>query len=429
MKKLSKYNTVWIDLTDFIDWQGHFTGIQRVEYELASRFKKLENVKFFYYNPIKSSFVETPFAIIEEKAKIASGEKKISQKELDRQVRLSKRVVKRMKEAIPPKTRMRLVKIKGQIQRVNEKAPFDPLHPFNTNDLILVLGGNWAFATFMPSLKKVKSKMKGVKSVHVLYDFIPVMQPGFFPDAMEKSFGKYIREVLKVSDLSLSISENTKKDAITYAGKKDIHPNTIVPFRLGDDFVKLPPEKPKEAEVTKGNYIFCVGTFEVRKNYQLLYYVLKLAKARGIQLPKIVIVGKVGWLSDSTLHMMKNDPDTKDGIVLLSKCSDKEMAWLFENCAFTMYPSFYEGWGLPVAEALRYGKMCLSSNTSSLPEVGKELVDYYSPYDTKECLDKIQKYLVVKTLKKAEEAIAKNYRATTWDDTFKQAIEVIEKVL
>jgi glycosyltransferase involved in cell wall biosynthesis len=427
--KLAEYKNIWIDLTDIIDWTGHFTGIQRVEYELASRFKDLENVRFFYYHPLKSSFIETDFQRLEEKSKVASGEVKLTPKQLAQQVPVSKRISIKFKESIPHNTRMKLVKIKNKAQKISEGAPLDPLYPFEPEDLVLILGGNWAFASYMPAIAKVKRKLRKLKTVHVIYDLIPVFQPGFFPAAMEGSYTKYIDRVLKLSDLSLAISEYTKIDALKHSSNKGLLPPKIEPFRLGDDFVKLAVSKPKKVDVKKGKFLFCVGTFEVRKNHHLLYYAIKSAIAKGINIPKLVIVGKKGWLSDSTLHLLNNDPEVKDRVIILHKSSDKEMAWLYENCMMTVYPSYYEGWGLPIAESLRYGKMCLSSGTSSMKEVGGDLVDYFSPYDSEGLLDLIEKYLDPAELKKAEQKIKKNYKETTWDMTYNQVKEILSKSL
>jgi glycosyltransferase involved in cell wall biosynthesis len=429
MKNITLYKNIWIDLTDFMDWQGHFTGIQRVEYELASRFSKEKNVRFFYYHPFKTSFTEVDFGVIEHKAKIASGEIQISKKELEKQVRISKRLIKKIKEAIPHDTRMKLVQVKGRLRRINERNPFEPSHPFGENDLILVLGGNWAFSTFMPTLIRVKRSVPGLLTVHVLYDFIPVLQPGYFPEEMEDSYSEYIEHVLESSDLSISISEYTKKDAHLFAKKKRIDPNKIIPFRLGDDFVKINPTKPKSKRIKQQNYILCVGTIEVRKNHHVIYDTYKLAQQKNIELPNIVIVGKKGWLADTTIHLFQYDPEISSKVIMLNNCSDKEMAWLYENCLFTVYPSYYEGWGLPIAESLNYGKVCISSNTSSMPEVGHELVEYFSPYDSGEMLEKLSKYLDKDTRRGLEHKIETKYSQTTWNDTYAQVVNIIEEHL
>ena len=61
--------------------------------------------------------------------------------------------------------------------------------------------------------------------------------------------------------------------------------------------------------------------------------------------------------------------------------SDAELAFLYRNCRFTVFPSLYEGWGLPIGESLWFGKLCIASKTSSMPEVGGDLVDYVDPKD------------------------------------------------
>ena len=71
-----------------------------------------------------------------------------------------------------------------------------------------------------------------------------------------------------------------------------------------------------------------------------------------------------------------------DGTVIhLDGPTDAELAWCYEHAAFTCYPSLYEGWGLPVSESLAFGRPCLSSDTSSLPEAGAGLTTLLDPYD------------------------------------------------
>ena len=70
----------------------------------------------------------------------------------------------------------------------------------------------------------------------------------------------------------------------------------------------------------------------------------------------------------------------------MHNCSDEELAWMYKNCAFSIYPSFYEGWGLPIAESAFYGAPCLASSTSSMPEVAGSAVDYFNPASTDSCM-------------------------------------------
>ncbi len=85
---------------------------------------------------------------------------------------------------------------------------------------------------------------------------------------------------------------------------------------------------------------------------------------------------------------------------------------------------------MPVAESLYYGKFCLASNSSSIPEIAGELLDYFSPDDPRALLAGIVKYASNPRLLKDKEAeIKKNYRPTSWDDTFKQVKRLVDSYL
>jgi glycosyltransferase involved in cell wall biosynthesis len=105
--------------------------------------------------------------------------------------------------------------------------------------------------------------------------------------------------------------------------------------------------------------------------------------------------------------------------------SDAQLDWLYTHCMFTVYPSVYEGWGLPVAESLAYGKLCISSNTSSMPEIAGDLIEYFSPYDPAACLALLEKYLDPEVRQHKEAEIKKNYAPRSWDATFQQIESII----
>ena len=117
--------------------------------------------------------------------------------------------------------------------------------------------------------------------------------------------------------------------------------------------------------------------------------------------------------------LMTTDPDTKEQFIFLHNVSDEELSWLYDHCLFSIYPSFYEGWGLPIAESIAHGKPCLASNTSSMPEIAGDLLTYFSPYSSDECLQAIVGLLDPRARQKATTKI-KKYRPVSWDQTFDQ---------
>src|SRR5262249_57204973 len=101
----------------------------------------------------------------------------------------------------------------------------------------------------------------------------------------------------------------------------------------------------------------------------------------------------IGWLFDKWCADLKASGHLNGKIVLLHGLSDAEVQQAYRRCLFTVFPSFCEGWGLPVAESLAHGKFCVASNRTSIPEVGGGLVDYFDPANEEDALAKIERPL------------------------------------
>jgi hypothetical protein len=218
------------------------------------------------------------------------------------------------------------------------------------------------------------------------------------------------------ADLLFPISKSTESDLLKFCNELSIQkPNTEV-IRLGDELEGVDKAKNPTVKINK-DFLLCVGTIEIRKNHMLLYYVYKLAQERGIALPQLVIVGRPGWLADDTYHILRKDREIAKKVTIIKDASDSELAWLYKNCQFTVYPSMYEGWGLPVAEAMQYGKVAVASRASSITEIAGDLLDYFSPYSTDECLALIVKYLDKDIRSATEASIKSGYISTSWEST------------
>jgi glycosyltransferase involved in cell wall biosynthesis len=110
--------------------------------------------------------------------------------------------------------------------------------------------------------------------------------------------------------------------------------------------------------------------------------------------------------------------------------SDAELRWLYQNCRFTVYPSHYEGWGLPVAESLAHGKFCLASSASSLPEIAPGLLDLEDPIDLPAWVGRLERTLLEPGyLAERERRIGQGFHITPWVTTALQAIDALERNL
>lgn len=236
-------------------------------------------------------------------------------------------------------------------------------------------------------------------------------------------------EAIYASDLLLPISKSTDRDLKLFAQTLKLPiPKTKV-IRLAEAIVEsdaVDDIKP-DARI-QDKFIACIGTIEIRKNHILLYYVYKLAQELKIELPQLVIVGARGWLTGDFQYLVENDPEIKDKILILETINDPGLDWIYRNCLFSVYPSLYEGWGLPVAESLAYGKVAVSSDASSMPEIADDLVDYFSPYDTKQCLEVITKYLNPSELSRKESQIRDKYHSISWSYTYNQISKAADQL-
>src|SRR5690606_22141953 len=134
------------------------------------------------------------------------------------------------------------------------------------------------------------------------------------------------------------------------------------------------------------------GTLEIRKNHEVLYRAVLDLLARGREPPLLVFAGMRGWRVDDLLQTLEHDPRVRNRIRIVAHASDADIDALYRSCLFTAFPSHYEGWGLPVAESLAYGKFCIASSAGSIPEVGGELTALLSPHDVRAWADALWHY-------------------------------------
>jgi len=105
---------------------------------------------------------------------------------------------------------------------------------------------------------------------------------------------------------------------------------------------------------------------------------------------------------------------------------DCELEWYYKNCESTIYPSKYEGWGLPVAESLGHGRMCLASNATSIPEISSDLPAFFDPYDVHGLVSLVERVLDdPEWVHGCEETIRQNFQPTGWHETAAQVLAAI----
>jgi glycosyltransferase involved in cell wall biosynthesis len=252
-------------------------------------------------------------------------------------------------------------------------------------DTLFVGGAFWAHA---PSIGEYERAAEaGCEVVVMFHDFIPLTFPGLAHRRVLPAF----RRMLRLPTRAIAISEHTKaqlEEARREIGvPAHLPPATVVP--LAHEFSAAPrnqapaaPPTVRTAMVDRiGAFVLCVGTIEIRKNHgPLLKLWEQLAREGGADWPKLVVAGKAGWRAGEALRALRH-ADRDAPYLWVEGPSDEELAWLYGRAAFTVFPSLAEGWGLPIGESLWFGKPCVASNATSMPEVGGPLCLYGDPRD------------------------------------------------
>lgn len=282
-----------------------------------------------------------------------------------------------------------------------------------SGDILFLLDAAWQ-SSHTNKINKIASM--GVNILTMVHDLIPLKMTGYTDPSIPSAYVSWLLRSHTYTTAYLSVSESTQKDLRQFLDSISINKEIyVVPLVQGFDYTrksnatlgtlteKIPASvyasfhevinlEPSIRMYDSTPFILCVGTLEIRKNPMRLLQAWKqlIEKSSG-DIPRLVFAGRMGWLIDDFKQALEASGNLHGYIDIIEQPSDEELSFLYRNCLFTVMPSLYEGWGLPVGEALSFGKTAVISNTSSLPEVGKDLVEYCDPTSIASISDAIWK--------------------------------------
>jgi len=241
--------------------------------------------------------------------------------------------------------------------------------------ILLVTGAGWlSNVKLLHGLLQVR-RTSGAELHVVMHDLIHVRFPQWAPREEALKSGSAHEAILGGADRVLVYSDSTARDIADVAEKRGIQIRDIRRMVLGTTFVPSAGDADElslELEsLADRPFVLFVSSIAARKNHLFITQVwTRLAAELGTRLPRLIFVGRAPADQEAMMERLGRDPALADHLIHVSGASDAQLAWLYRRCLFTVFPSLYEGWGLPVAESLAVGKVCLASNASSIPEVG-----------------------------------------------------------
>jgi hypothetical protein len=446
-----------MDISTSIAWRARAVGVVRTERELIRRFLRdisegrlkedffgsdhkagLTYVVFCSYNKFTKNYHRVSFAQAaqtispewEDPTHSFSNDSQIeSSNAVSHQLSGLKKILRMfLSTRLRPAVVELANKLRGKIVDVLPQGLHSALTPdsdlnLGKGDCYLSVGADWQYNDH-----EVLFRMKKELSFRVIlccYDLIPILVPHLAERATALRFENYIANLCHTASDIACISETTAKDLRLYIEENDIETRASVhAILLGDD-VSYKSVTPVEGLIADSFFLY-VSTIEARKNH---WSVLKaweiLAADNRFEDKKLVLVGSRAWGTQDLITEMQYNPLLRDRVLHLQKLPDEQLAWLYENCSFTVFPSLYEGWGLAATESLRCKKPCIIADTPALLEATQNLMPSVHPFDVLGWKNEIQKNFHEKSYHKTLVSRAKKYKPRSWDQYYNEILGVI----
>ncbi|QHI95140.1 glycosyltransferase [Aristophania vespae] len=274
--------------------------------------------------------------------------------------------------------------------------------------------------TIARSLKRFKALF-----VPMVHDLIPLQYPEYarpreparhaarMKTVAELSHGVITPTMAVANDLKPLFEEKKRSKTPIWPIPHGVH--TQVLHHLEEILPNHKTDKP---------FFVCLGTIEPRKNHLLLLHLWRqMVEKRGKDnVPSLVLIGKRGWENENIIDLLERSPALKDVVEETNSLSDDDVAALLKGSCGLLFPSFSEGYGLPLAEAMALGVPAICADIAVLREVGGEMPVYLDPLDGPAWQNAIDDFTRFGPLYQAQKERLKGWKPFPWPQSVEQAL-------
>jgi glycosyltransferase involved in cell wall biosynthesis len=288
---------------------------------------------------------------------------------------------------------------------------------FASDDILVSVGAGWN-NTSIEAIRTLKAR-EGFCFILLCHDLIPLLFPHFYKANDVDAFRAYMHLALPLADVVVVTTQTGEKDCREYCRESGVKVPNMAVAPLGFDLIDLPKLNPSlPNDLKPGKFVMIVSTIEPRKGHRLLYNVWRRLVEDGIVQThgfKLALVGRKGWMVDNLFSEILSDPTVRGKIEIIHDVDDSQLRALYAGAAFCVYPSKYEGYGLPVCEAFAYGRAVIVSTGGALPELVGELSPCLDPDDEELWYETIKEWIQYPQRRiPYEQAIKYNFKHFTW---------------
>ena len=297
-------------------------------------------------------------------------------------------------------------------------------HP---GDVLCSLGAPWHDDKYAERVMRF-TRPTGMRFAMLVHDLIPLLCPEFFEQGRAPNFENFMKDVLPLTDVLLTNSQSTGRDVLRWCKREGV-PLKAEPrhMPIGTGFARQ-SAGPLPAGLEPGNFVLFVSTIEIRKNHLQAFRVWHrlLQDMPRDRVPTLVFAGTPGWMVTDLLKAIESTNRLDGKLVMIQGPDDATLCALYQACRFTLFLSYYEGWGLPISDSLSFGKVCVAANRTSLPEAGGTSCVYVDPDDTTGAYKTIRRLVEDPAiLPELERRLAASFVPVPWTVTAEAVLEAV----
>lgn len=260
-------------------------------------------------------------------------------------------------------------------------------------------------------------RRSGVRAVYFVHDLIPITHPEYARKGIPERHAERMRVVLRHAQCAIANSTDSLDTLSAFADQEGLvlPPSMVAPLGVTSLAVRV-----ERAAPITGPYFVLLGTIEGRKNHLLLLRVWrKLVEQLGDDTPKLVIIGQRGWCADEVFKQLDHDLTLRSHVMEVGPCDDYTLSAYMAHARALLFPTFVEGQGLPLTEALGVGVPAIASNLAVFKETAGETPDYLDPEDDAGWEQAVMEYALPDSARRAAQIERmRGFVPPTWEAHF-----------
>lgn len=265
-----------------------------------------------------------------------------------------------------------------------------------------------------------------VKPIFVVHDLIPITHPEYCRSGERERHSARMKNILAVASGVVANSQATLNELASFAARtgQSMPPSVVALLAPG-----MPKISAGKRPITMP-YFVMVGTIEPRKNHCLLLLLWRdLVEHFGQNAPRLVIIGQRGWECENVVDLLERCEPLKGYIIEHSICADEELVTYLQHAQALLFPSFAEGYGMPLVEALAHGVPVIASDLPVFKEIAGNIPEYINPLDGKRWNELIMEYAKPVSPKRiAQLKRMEDFNVPTWSEHFSKVKVLLDQL-